>query len=47
MLYAMLCYNEEQFLWSWTKEDEDAVMGALERVRETLAARASSVPPCG
>jgi hypothetical protein len=37
MLYAILCYNEEQFLWSWSKEDEAAVMGALERVRETLS----------
>jgi hypothetical protein len=37
MLYAILCYNDEQFAWSWSKEDEAAVMGGLARVRETLS----------
>jgi hypothetical protein len=36
MLYAILCYHDEQFAWSWSKEEEAAVMGALARVGETL-----------
>ena len=36
MLYAVLCYNDEQNIWSWTKEREAAVMGDLKSVREAL-----------
>jgi hypothetical protein len=34
MLYALLCYNDEDVVWSWTKEEDDAVMGRLAVVHE-------------
>src|SRR5260370_11337181 len=37
MLYAILCYNDEDVVWSWTKEEDAAVMGRLAVVRERLA----------
>jgi len=37
MLYAILCYHDEDVVWSWTKEEDDAVMGRLAAVRERLA----------
>ena len=37
MLYAILCYHDEQFVWSSTKEEEAAVMGNLAKVRESLS----------
>jgi hypothetical protein len=36
MLYALLCYNDEDVVWSWDKATEDAVMGKLSVVRERL-----------
>jgi hypothetical protein len=36
MLYALLCYNDEDVVWSWDKPTEDAVMGKLEVVRHRL-----------
>jgi hypothetical protein len=36
MLYALLCYNDEDVVWSWTKEEDDAVMGRLAVVHERL-----------
>ncbi|MCW5761329.1 MAG: YciI family protein [Phenylobacterium sp.] len=36
MLYALLCYNDEAAVWSWTAEQEAAVMGRLGEVRERL-----------
>jgi hypothetical protein len=36
MLYAVICYHDEQYVWSQTKEQEAAVMGGLKSVRETL-----------
>jgi hypothetical protein len=29
MLYAVLCYNNEEMVCGWTKEQDDAVMAAL------------------
>ena len=29
MLYAILCYNSEDVVGSWTKEEDDAVMARL------------------
>jgi hypothetical protein len=29
MLYALLCYNDEDMVFSWTKEQDDAVMAKL------------------
>ncbi|MDE2166297.1 MAG: YciI family protein [Alphaproteobacteria bacterium] len=36
MLYALLCYNDEKAVWSWTKEENDAVMGRLATVQDRL-----------
>ena len=37
MLYALLCYNDEQAVGSWSKEEDDAVMAKLAVVQERLA----------
>jgi hypothetical protein len=34
MLYAVLCYNDEAAVFSWTKEEDDAVMARLNVVHE-------------
>jgi hypothetical protein len=39
MQYAILCYHDEGHVWSWTKEEEAKVMGALTEVRASLTAR--------
>src|SRR5215471_2544927 len=36
MLYTLLCYNKEDVVWSWTKEEDEAVMGRLSVVHEKL-----------
>ena len=36
MLYTVLCYNREDVVWSWTKEEDAAVMGRLSVVHEKL-----------
>ena len=36
MLYTVLCYNKEDVVWSWSKEEDDAVMGRLSVVHEKL-----------
>jgi hypothetical protein len=37
MLYAILCYDSEQVVSSWTKEQDDAVIAKLGVVQERLA----------
>ena len=37
MLYAILCYHDEDFVGSWTKEQDEAVMKRLAVVQENLA----------
>jgi hypothetical protein len=37
MLYTILCYNSEQMVTSWTKEQDEAVMVKLLAVQEKLA----------
>jgi hypothetical protein len=37
MLYAILCYNSEAVVNSWTQEQDDAVMGRLAVVHDKLA----------
>ena len=37
MLYTLLCYNKEDVVWSWSKEEDDAVMSRLGVVHEKLA----------
>jgi len=34
MLYAILCYNDEATVFSWTKAEDDAVMARLNIVHE-------------
>ena len=36
MLYALLCYNDEDMVFSWSKEEDDAVMARLAVVHQTL-----------
>ena len=37
MLYAILCYNSEDLVYSWPKEQDDAVMARLSAVQQKLA----------
>jgi hypothetical protein len=37
MLHAILCYNSEEAVGSWTREEDDAVMARLMVVQERLA----------
>jgi len=36
MLYAFLCYNNEDAVFSWSQEQDDAVMSALHKVHAPL-----------
>jgi hypothetical protein len=36
MLYAFLCYNNEDAVFSWTQEEDDAVMAGLDKVHQRL-----------
>ena len=36
MLYTVLCYNKEDVVWSWSKEEDAAVMARLSVVHEKL-----------
>ena len=36
MMYAVLCYNEEDVVWSWSKEEDAAVMARLGAVQQKL-----------
>ena len=38
MMYAILCYNQEEVITAWTKEEDDAVMARLGVVHDRLAA---------
>ena len=44
MLYALLCYNDEDTVWAWDKAQEDEVMGQLAKVRAPLE-RAGKMGP--
>lgn len=46
MLYAILCYANEETVFAWSKEEEAAVMGRLNAVQEPLA-RAGQLGPTG
>ncbi|MBR0642128.1 YciI family protein [Plastoroseomonas hellenica] len=37
MLYAILCYNDEDVVGAWTKEEDEAVMARLHVVQKRLA----------
>ena len=38
MLYAILCYHDENLVWSWSKEEDAALMGKIGGVRAKLTA---------
>jgi hypothetical protein len=44
MLYAVLCYNSEETVFSWSKQEEEAVMGKLIAAQEKMA-RAGKLGP--
>ena len=44
MLYAILCYNDEDAVWSWSKAQEEAVMAKLGVVHDRLT-RAGKMGP--
>ena len=44
MLYAILCYDSEQVVGSWTKEQDDAVMDKLNVVQDQLEQRGKLGP---
>ncbi|MBX3431692.1 MAG: YciI family protein [Hyphomonadaceae bacterium] len=44
MLYAILCYNDEATVFSWTKEEDAAVMDRLNVVHEKWEAKGKLKP---
>ncbi len=44
MLYAVLCYNDENAVASWTKEEDEACMARLAEVNNRMAARGKLGP---
>ena len=44
MLYAILCYNSEEVVFSWTKEEDAQVMEKLAGVQARWAARGKLGP---
>ncbi|POO57314.1 YciI family protein [Agrobacterium rosae] len=46
MHYAILCYADEDAVFAWSKEEEEAVMGKLYAVQEPLA-KAGKLGPTG
>jgi hypothetical protein len=44
MLYAMLCYNNEETVFAWSKEQNDAVMGKLAAIEDKLKAQGRMGP---
>jgi hypothetical protein len=39
MLYAILCYNDENAVFSWSKDEEESTMARLHAVEQKLADR--------
>ena len=44
MLYAVLCYNDENAVSAWTKEEDDAVMARLAKVEDAMKAKGKLGP---
>ena len=44
MLYTILCYDSEAVVGSWSKQEDDALMGRLAVVHEKLAAQGKLGP---
>ena len=44
MLYAVLCYNDENAVATWTQEEDDAVMARLGKVEDAMKAKGKLGP---
>lgn len=44
MLYAVLCYNDENAVTAWSKEEDDAVMARLAKVEDGMKAKGKLGP---
>lgn len=44
MLYAILCYNDENAVATWTKEEDDAVMARLGKVEDAMKSKGKLGP---
>ena len=44
MLYAVLCYNDENAVGSWTKEEDDACLVRLAQVEDAMKAKGKLGP---
>ncbi|MDB5474419.1 MAG: YciI family protein [Devosia sp.] len=44
MLYAVLCYNDENAVTAWTKEEDDACMARLAKVQAAMKAKGKLGP---
>ena len=44
MLYAILCYSDEDVVGSWSKEEDDACMTRLKAVQDKVAAQGRMGP---
>ena len=44
MLYAILCYNDEDAVFSWSKAQDDEVMAKLAVVHQKLVAKGKMGP---
>jgi len=44
MLYAILCYNDEEAVGRWTQEEDDACMARLAKVQEGMKAKGKLGP---
>ena len=44
MLYAILCYSDENVVGSWTKEEDDACLARLKVVQDKVAAEGRMGP---
>lgn len=44
MLYAVLCYNDENAVSSWSQEEDDAVMARLAKVEDAMKAKGKLGP---
>ncbi|WP_108460713.1 YciI family protein [Devosia naphthalenivorans] len=44
MLYAILCYNDENAVATWTKEEDDACMARLGKVQDAMKAKGKLGP---
>ncbi|KKB84357.1 hypothetical protein VW29_10320 [Devosia limi DSM 17137] len=44
MLYAILCYNDENAVATWTRQEDDACMARLAQVEEAMAQKGKLGP---